>query len=98
MSKQEHHSLMQAVAKRILPTSWFKKLELDSGDWFYECEGCGKERSVWDAGGIRFAGAPARKLVACTACKRVGFANVSRKHREDVKPSGESRGTANRCT
>ena len=36
---------MQAVVKRILPTSWFKKLELDSGDWFYECEGCGKERS-----------------------------------------------------
>ena len=79
MLKSQQYSFVQRVAKRIFPESWFQKIEHDSRCWIYECTNCGHERSVWDMGGIRYRGLPARKLAMCTECKMTGLANVTHK-------------------
>ena len=94
MKTTDSLSFVQSLASTILPTDWFAKMQSESKCWVYECDACGHERSVWDMGGIRWAGQPARKLAACTNCKNVGFANVSRKPCCDAKLVGEVEGNA----
>ena len=89
MLKSQQYSFGQRVAKRILPESWFQKIEHDSRCWIYKCTNCGHERSVWDMGGIRYRGLPTRKLTVCTKCKKTGLANVTHKSAYDRKSIGE---------
>lgn len=53
----------------ILPRSMGQAMEKESRLWMMVCPGCGKETSIWDAGGIRYlaAGNP-RRLRRCSEC------------------------------
>ncbi|MEI9852950.1 MAG: hypothetical protein WDN24_21225 [Sphingomonas sp.] len=55
--------------KAVLPRAWSRAIEAESREWTIECLGCGRERSVWDVGGIRFlaAGRP-RIAIRCSGC------------------------------
>jgi len=59
---------LQSIVKKLLPKKTADALEVESRQWMLRCP-CGAERSVWDAGGIRFAasGNP-RRLMKCAAC------------------------------
>ena len=85
MKNIENYSFVQSLAKSLLPEAWFAKIEFESRNWTYQCSNCGFARSVWDMGGIRYSAIPARKLAACSNCKKVGLANVSRKSEVDSK-------------
>ena len=89
MIDTQHYSFVQAIAKRILPTRLFKRIESQSKNFIYKCENCERERSVWDMGGIRYGALPARKLVVCTECKNVGFADVRKTPELKSEPSTE---------
>lgn len=66
---------IQKILSAIMPASWRANMEAESKQWMLKCPNCGKERSYWDAGGIR-AGAFGNKTVygKCPACgQNVGF-------------------------
>ena len=79
MVKPEHYSRTQAIAKWILPANLFSRIKAESKCWIYECRKCGRQRSVWDMGGIRYLGAPGLKFAVCTGCKTAGVASVTHK-------------------
>ena len=79
MVTPEHYSRSQAIAKWILPAKLFSKIEAESKCWTYECTNCKQQRSVWDMGGMRYFGTPARKFAICTGCKKAGLATVTHK-------------------
>ncbi len=62
---------MQRFLKRLLPRRWAEDMEAQSRRWMMRCNECGHERSVWDAGGVRWkaAGSPT-KLTPCPQCGR----------------------------
>jgi len=66
-------SLIQNIFQAILPSKWFDKIKNESMQWQYVCV-CGYEKSLWDAGGLRFSASPSTKPVAgkCPACGQTG--------------------------
>jgi hypothetical protein len=60
--------MLQSFVKAVLPRRWAAAVEAESRSWVMRCD-CGRETSVWDAGGIRYkaAGNPVR-LFACPKC------------------------------
>jgi hypothetical protein len=67
-------------------------MEAESRAWMMQCPHCGFERSVWDAGGIRYkaAGSP-RWYQRCASCGRRGWQKV---HWAGTAPPGTPGGPA----
>jgi hypothetical protein len=73
-------SFVQRFFKAVLPDGMARQMEAESRSWFMRCEECNAERSVWDAGGIRWkaSGNPRRRL-ACAGCGRNTWQETFRK-------------------
>lgn len=71
-------STVQQLAEKLLPASWFCRVRNSSEHWMIQCTKCNSERSVWDAGGIRFGASSAGKRIAakCSRCDAVVAARV----------------------
>lgn len=63
-------SAIQRLMIRILPKRWAEDMERDSRRWMLRCRTCGLERSVWDAGGIRWKASG--KPTTATYCPTCG--------------------------
>lgn len=63
-------SLVQRFMLAILPKSWGESMRAESQAWQIRCCGCGKSRSVWDCGGIRWKASSIgkRTVVRCSKC------------------------------
>jgi hypothetical protein len=61
-------SWVQTLVTNWLPAEWAAAMEAESRAWRMRCP-CGREISVWDAGGIRYkaAGNPKRRF-PCPHC------------------------------
>jgi hypothetical protein len=73
-------SIIQKIFKFILPKKYFEKIEEESKKWFFVCD-CGYEKSVWDAGGLRFSAFPKKKPVVgkCPQCGKIGVMHLIKK-------------------
>jgi hypothetical protein len=73
------HDLLQA----IVPRRWADEMEAESRSWMLRCGTCGLERSVWEAGGVRWkaAGRPSR-LSRCPQCGRATWHTLHRAQSE----------------
>lgn len=82
-------SFVQKFIATVLPPRWVASLETASRDWKLQCP-CGHERSVWEAGGIRWkaAGTP-KVLLPCPACGQKTWQTcVHKPGTADVAPGG----------
>jgi hypothetical protein len=73
-------SLRELILRVVSPAT-AARMEADSRSWRIRCPD-GHERSMWEAGGIRWkaAGSP-RKLIYCPDCKRWRWHRVYRADR-----------------
>ena len=71
-------SAIQSFFKAILPRSWAADMEAQSRAWKMRCP-CGCEKSVWEAGGIRWkaTGNPKRRM-KCPACGETTWHTVTK--------------------
>lgn len=78
--RNEEMSTTQRLLRAIVPSSWFQQMEAESREWIMTCSQCGAQRSVWDAGGVRWKakGEPTRR-VRCTSCGQITAHKVSRR-------------------
>jgi len=62
-------TLLQALLTKLLPRKWAAEMEAESRDWMMRCPQCNHERSIWEAGGIRWkaAGNP-KRWIRCPQC------------------------------
>jgi predicted RNA-binding Zn-ribbon protein involved in translation (DUF1610 family) len=71
---------IQRLMTRILPRRWAKDMERESRVWHYRCQVCGLERSVWDAGGIRWKATGNKATAApCPRCGQLRTHDLFRK-------------------
>lgn len=72
--------LIQRVMCAILPKQSRDAMEADSRQWKIRCLTCGAERSVWEAGGVRWGAASRgkRTLIRCPKCGCLRCASVTR--------------------
>lgn len=64
-------STAQRLLRAILPGRWFEQIEAESREWIMTCSQCGAQRSIWDAGGVRWKAKGERVFHArCTSCRR----------------------------
>ena len=47
-------SSLQKLVVAVLPRKWAASIESESRTWIERCSSCGMERSLWEAGGIRW--------------------------------------------
>lgn len=67
--------------------SWLQELfgrlspgEAESREWMIRCPRCDAERSMWEAGGVRYKAAGRKRTLArCRACGRLVWAIIERK-------------------
>ena len=73
-------SKLQTFFLGILPQRWRQSIEQESQQWHLRCPNCKHERSIWDAGGIRWgaAGKP-RRMMTCVQCNQAGWHEVYRR-------------------
>ena len=61
-------SSTQNFFMRILPPAWAEEMRAESQRWILRCT-CGHERSIWEAGGIRWkARGNPRRWMTCPQC------------------------------
>jgi hypothetical protein len=72
-------SLVQRLARTLLPARAFAAMERESREWMLECSGCGHRRSLWEMGGIRYkaSGTP-RMRGSCARCGTSGWHPIVR--------------------
>ena len=71
-------SLLRKLIKTVSP-SLAAKVEADSRRWMMQCPSCGHEKSVWDAGGIRYkARGTVRRLGRCSNCQQLRMLRIYR--------------------
>ena len=72
-------SFTQKFFMAVLPRSWAEDMQAESQQWMLRCT-CGNERSMWEAGGIRWkaAGSP-RRLMRCPQCGQRTWHTLNRK-------------------
>ena len=60
----------QKLLLSVLPPPWARAMRTESERWKIRCP-CDYERSVWEAGGIRWmAKGRSRQLMVCPQCKQ----------------------------
>ena len=71
--------LIQRVMCAILPKRAREAMEADSRQWKIRCLTCAAERSVWEAGGVRWGAYSRgkRTLLWCPKCRRLRCASVT---------------------
>ena len=86
-------SLIQRLVTALGPRSWAADMEAESRAWMLRGR-CGHERSMWDAGGIRWkaAGSP-RRLMRCPDCREWSWHTVYRRHAGELA-AGDPGGAA----
>jgi hypothetical protein len=63
------------------------RMESESRTWMMQCPTCGHERSVWDAGGIRYkASGTVWRLGRCSNCQKLGMLRIYRHEDTDSGP------------
>ena len=68
--------MLRKLITRISPTL-ASRMEAESRKWMMQCQKCGHERSVWEAGGIRYkASGTVWRLGRCPQCLRMGMLRV----------------------
>jgi hypothetical protein len=72
-------TFIQRFFTAVLPRSWAEDMRAESLSWMLRCT-CGFERSIWDAGGIRWKakGRP-RRLLVCPQCGQRTWHTIDRK-------------------
>ncbi|HEY3493176.1 MAG TPA: hypothetical protein VGK73_00765 [Polyangiaceae bacterium] len=71
-------SSIQRLFKAVLPRAWARDMEAASRSWKIRCP-CGRERSIWDVGGIRWkAWGNPRRALRCDHCGHVTWHTVYR--------------------
>lgn len=72
-------NVVQRLITAVIPKRWAAALEAESRRWMMRCP-CGHERSVWEAGGIRYkaAGNP-RRWLPCPQCGQATWHTVYHK-------------------
>lgn len=79
-------SSLQKLIVAFLPEKWTANLEAESRTWIMRCSSCGLERSVWEAGGIRWkAAGTARRYLFCPKCGRSQWHTIYQRQTEDVQ-------------
>lgn len=69
-------SLVQNLLMKILPVRWAQEMEAESRSWRVRCP-CGREKSIWDLGGVRWKASGARTFYGvCTECGWAGAKEV----------------------
>lgn len=77
---------LQKLVVAILPKKWAASLESESRTWIMRCSSCGLERSVWEAGGIRWkAAGSVRRYLFCPKCGRSQWHAIYKRQAEDVQ-------------
>lgn len=68
---------MQKLAIASVSPETAAEIERQSRNWMIRCPHCGFERSVWEAGGVRYkaAGTP-RQHRTCANCGRAGWHQI----------------------
>lgn len=62
---------LQKFLTSVLPKSWADNMRRESEQWKMCCP-CGNQRSVWEAGGIRWGGSGnPKRLLKCPACQQM---------------------------
>lgn len=70
--------MLRSLIARLSPTL-LQRIEAESRTWLMQCQKCGHEISVWEAGGMRYkALGPVWRLGRCVNCQRVGMMKVFR--------------------
>ena len=72
---------MSALRKLIamISPNLAARVEAESRQWMMQCPTCGHERSVWEAGGIRYkASGTVRRLGRCPNCQQLRMLRVYR--------------------
>ena len=68
--------MLRSLISRVSP-SLMQRIEAESRSWLMQCQKCGHEISVWDAGGMRYkALGPVWRLGRCVNCRRVGMMKI----------------------
>ena len=70
-------SLPQRLVYRLLPGALARKVHQESDGWVIFCPGCGRGRSVWAAGGVRFLAGSSGKAT-WSKCGRCGWQGLAR--------------------
>ena len=79
-------SSLQKLVVALLPGKWAASLESESRTWIMRCSSCGLERSVWEAGGIRWkAAGTARRYLFCPKCGGSHWYTIYKRQTEDVQ-------------
>lgn len=65
-------STAQRLLRAIVPSQWFQQMEAESHEWITTCSQSGAERSIWEAGDVRWKAKGER--VFCARCKNCALA------------------------
>lgn len=71
---------LQWLVARSLPRKWARAVEEESRAWVFRCS-CGLERSLWEAGGLRFGarGRTKKILGRCPRCRKLRWMDLIRR-------------------
>ena len=79
-------SSLQKLVVAILPKKWAASLESESRAWIIRCSSCGMERSIWEAGGIRWkAAGTERRYLSCPKCGRRQWHTIYKRQTDNVQ-------------
>ena len=79
-------SSLQKLVAAVLPKEWAASIESESRTWILRCSSCGLERSVWEAGGIRWkAAGTARRYLFCPKCGSSQWHTIYKRQTEDLQ-------------
>ena len=68
--------MLRSLLKRIAP-QFAARAEAESREWMVQCPKCGNEKSLWDAGGLRYKGAgTVRRLGKCSRCGQLRLLRI----------------------
>lgn len=72
-------SILQKIAKFLLPASLFARIESESKQWYSICN-CGYEFNVWELGGMRsMALGNPTKLKQCPGCGKIALRTLHKR-------------------
>lgn len=75
---------LQKLIVSIVPGKWAHSIEEESRLWMIRCS-CGYERSVWDAGGIRWkAAGKERRYLRCERCGQRSWHQIVKQDARNV--------------
>lgn len=80
---------IQATALAAVSAETAAEIEAESRAWMMQCPRCKAERSIWEAGGIRYkaAGNP-RKMLRCASCSQTTWHRIYRPGAPDEGRAG----------